>query len=441
MKKYDGKILPLYELARDEVVPEELLSDKGSALVMSSGKLWKLSNTPMHNILSPWTQDNQETFVNSEYGDPVYDTKFTYLINNRWADFKLSIEQFRYVMKYFREIYSRHKTEACVVLMLSVEKKQWEVLFVPQLSCSQAAVNYLLPARSVDDVAQNDPKIHLYKAVFEDDDFKKLMLSARDRYEQLLGDGYRVMGTIHSHSNFSAFHSGVDDNDEENFDGLHITIGNVNGDFSFSARYSLGRTYWTLSLEEYFGEAFKSITDDIDSIVLDEAHLALIRPELGRRTFTHVSCSKKKDYRQTTSFENKEENWSTENGEWWNPNEEIVPLEATGNVFTEDDLVRLFDIVEGESFVVTRNYYESNQDEFPEEKYQEIEFGEIDEDVWAKHTEHLQEQKATKAKQAEEVYFLNDPRLNDNFSKDDRELLVGNSQVLYNRLATKKVKK
>lgn len=40
-------------------------------------------------------------------------------------------------------------------------------------------------------------------------------------------EGYTMIGTIHSHANMSAFHSGVDDSDEEHFDGLHITLGNL----------------------------------------------------------------------------------------------------------------------------------------------------------------------------------------------------------------------
>ena len=40
-------------------------------------------------------------------------------------------------------------------------------------------------------------------------------------------DGYRLVGSFHSHCNFGAFHSGVDVADEVTFDGLHITIGRV----------------------------------------------------------------------------------------------------------------------------------------------------------------------------------------------------------------------
>jgi hypothetical protein len=40
-------------------------------------------------------------------------------------------------------------------------------------------------------------------------------------------EGWTMIGTIHSHGSMSAFHSGVDDDDEKTFDGLHITVGNV----------------------------------------------------------------------------------------------------------------------------------------------------------------------------------------------------------------------
>jgi hypothetical protein len=39
--------------------------------------------------------------------------------------------------------------------------------------------------------------------------------------------GYQLVGTIHSHCDFSAFHSSVDVNNEKDFDGIHITIGHV----------------------------------------------------------------------------------------------------------------------------------------------------------------------------------------------------------------------
>ncbi len=40
-------------------------------------------------------------------------------------------------------------------------------------------------------------------------------------------EGLQLVGTIHSHANFGAFHSGVDIHDEQHLDGIHITIGRV----------------------------------------------------------------------------------------------------------------------------------------------------------------------------------------------------------------------
>lgn len=42
-----------------------------------------------------------------------------------------------------------------------------------------------------------------------------------------LTPGTRVIGTIHSHCDFDAFHSGTDTHDAEGHDGLHMTIGKV----------------------------------------------------------------------------------------------------------------------------------------------------------------------------------------------------------------------
>lgn len=43
-----------------------------------------------------------------------------------------------------------------------------------------------------------------------------------------LPKGYICVGTIHSHCDFSAFHSNTDISDEEDFDGLHVTFGHNN---------------------------------------------------------------------------------------------------------------------------------------------------------------------------------------------------------------------
>jgi len=40
-------------------------------------------------------------------------------------------------------------------------------------------------------------------------------------------EGYRCVGTMHSHGDMEAYHSGVDQESEADFDGIHITIGRL----------------------------------------------------------------------------------------------------------------------------------------------------------------------------------------------------------------------
>lgn len=40
-------------------------------------------------------------------------------------------------------------------------------------------------------------------------------------------DGYRCVGTTHSHADMSAFQSGTDDKDQNEFDGIHMTVGKM----------------------------------------------------------------------------------------------------------------------------------------------------------------------------------------------------------------------
>jgi hypothetical protein len=54
--------------------------------------------------------------------------------------------------------------------------------------------------------------------------------------DEFAGTGYVPVGTIHSHCDFQAFHSGTDHGDEISWDGLHITFGhNDKEEFTISA--------------------------------------------------------------------------------------------------------------------------------------------------------------------------------------------------------------
>lgn len=50
-------------------------------------------------------------------------------------------------------------------------------------------------------------------------------------------DDYRLIGSIHSHGSMGAFHSSTDDGDEFDFDGLHITVGTIDTNPTYSCRF------------------------------------------------------------------------------------------------------------------------------------------------------------------------------------------------------------
>lgn len=61
----------------------------------------------------------------------------------------------------------------------------------------------------------------------------------------------QMVGTIHSHCDFSAFHSGTDKHDADGQDGLHITIGDVmKPEYSMAIMISVAGTHWDMTLDE-----------------------------------------------------------------------------------------------------------------------------------------------------------------------------------------------
>lgn len=108
---------------------------------------------------------------------------------------KIRKAEFEKVTEFFRQIYTLYQSEVMVLMYLNTENNK--ICFdVPDQTVTSATIDY----------------------------------------ESLVQDlKYRLIGTIHSHGSMGAFHSGTDVNDEANFDGLHITIGNIDReDNSFS---------------------------------------------------------------------------------------------------------------------------------------------------------------------------------------------------------------
>lgn len=112
---------------------------------------------------------------------------------------------------FFRKVYETHNSESYVTLLYSKKLQQFK-LWCPTQTVSYSSVEY----DRTDTVPASDRN-----------------------YLGNDGPGYQMVGTIHSHCNFSAFHSGTDEFDESTFDGLHITLGHVDSnDFSMVSTIS-----------------------------------------------------------------------------------------------------------------------------------------------------------------------------------------------------------
>jgi len=94
------------------------------------------------------------------------------------------------IINFFKAVYKEHFSEAIVLLFYNQETKKHKII-CPVQEVSGAAADY---------------------------------------NKGIVIEGYDMIGTIHSHASMSAFHSGIDDKDEESFDGLHITFGNIRDD-------------------------------------------------------------------------------------------------------------------------------------------------------------------------------------------------------------------
>lgn len=65
--------------------------------------------------------------------------------------------------------------------------------------------------------------------------------------------GLLRVGTIHSHASADAFHSELDDEDERHDDGLHVTIGNLDGEASVACSLVVDGRRFPLEPSEVFG--------------------------------------------------------------------------------------------------------------------------------------------------------------------------------------------
>ena len=105
---------------------------------------------------------------------------------------KIPAKLFVKILQFFRDVYHVHRSE-CAGLIFYREKDHDFRFYAPEQKVSYASVEYV--------------RGHVIP-------------------------DYLCIGSIHSHSGFSAFHSGIDKSDEEHFDGIHFTSGYLDKEIS-----------------------------------------------------------------------------------------------------------------------------------------------------------------------------------------------------------------
>ena len=105
---------------------------------------------------------------------------------------KIKARQFAQILTFFKEVYKKFNAEANIILHYNTKKRRYRIE-VPTQGVTGGSVIYMNGEESYKD--------------------------------------YIRIGTIHSHASMSAFHSSTDHFDEENWDGLHITLGHMNNEY------------------------------------------------------------------------------------------------------------------------------------------------------------------------------------------------------------------
>lgn len=136
-----------------------------------------------------------------------------------WPDINIPAELVGQAWSFFRAIWDARKSEAMVDITWSEEKGYR--LFVPPQRASAGGV-------------KADRKLEHYRG--------------------------QMVGTIHSHCNFGAFHSGTDTHDADGHDGLHVTLGKVDRDQPEQAiMISVAGVRWDFTPDEVWGSTLPLI--------------------------------------------------------------------------------------------------------------------------------------------------------------------------------------
>lgn len=184
---------------------------------------------------------------------------------------KIPQEHFSKVVKFFQWAYEKYNGESVVLIYYNRDLNDFEIYPTDQ-EVSSASASYIREGRS--------------------------------------HSGYLLVGTIHSHANFGAGHSGVDNDDELSFDGVHITVGNVNDTYnSISCSVVVNGQRFMYPPENYLdGIVEVNMTDNESNLntIKNERYLikGLASAEFDDSWSDKVQKRIKSQYKQETIYDN-----------------------------------------------------------------------------------------------------------------------------------------
>lgn len=154
-----------------------------------------------------------------------------------WKGGKLPLSLWRQVVAFFLWTQKKYKSESQVRLFYKQETKEWLAWAFPQWGVGMSTEE------------------------LEDDE--------RTEEQRKQFAGFIPLGTIHHHCDTSAFQSGTDEKDENNVDGIHITVGNLNSKrLDYHGRFVYNGTTYTAALTNWVEGPEISINTDVNPTVL-----------------------------------------------------------------------------------------------------------------------------------------------------------------------------
>lgn len=231
------------------------INSVGYCLPTQQGPIFFNSSVVKTKKSTFWSKDNDDDealtsvkMVNPLTGKPISeedDAEEHKLLNARpYINMNLPKVPAHIIYKallFFRKVYRKHRSEAAVILCYNPDTDEYG-LYCPKQDVSGAHVDY-------DRRFYNRNKrgeVNVPEAGENHQTYGKI----DDVMIEMSKQGFRNVGTIHSHANFSAFHSGTDTHDESSFDGVHITLGHVaDGEFSWASSLALNDHRETVEAE------------------------------------------------------------------------------------------------------------------------------------------------------------------------------------------------